>query len=119
MNDDLSNLFDKFNINKDSNQSNISTTIEKIDRLSKAMILANIFVSTNLSTAAAKLVNLKTGEVICDSVQYFAGANKHVSHSMPDRPSRFKDKIGKKIYVFFIIFVESSNPPSPVSNTTI
>ena len=49
---------------------------------------------------AAKLVNLKTGEVICDSVQYFLGANKHVSHSIPDRPSRFKDKIGKTEFDF-------------------
>jgi hypothetical protein len=49
---------------------------------------------------AAKLVNLKTGEVICDAVQYFAGANKHVSHSIPDRPSRFKDKIGKTEFDF-------------------
>lgn len=49
---------------------------------------------------AAKLLNLKTGEVICDSVQYFAGANKHVSHSIPDAPSRFKDKIGKTEFDF-------------------
>ena len=45
--------------------------------------------------AAARLINLKTGEVICDDVAYFAGANKHVCHSKPDSPSRFKDKIGK------------------------
>ena len=45
--------------------------------------------------AAARLINLKTGEVICDDVAYFAGANKHVCHSKPDLPSRFKDKIGK------------------------
>ena len=49
---------------------------------------------------AAKLVNLKTGEVICDSVQYFLGANKHVSHSIPDSPCRFKDKIGKTEFDF-------------------
>lgn len=49
---------------------------------------------------AAKLVNLKTGEVVCDSIQYFVGANKHVSHSIPDAPSRFKDKIGKTEFDF-------------------
>ena len=45
--------------------------------------------------AAARLIKLKTGEFICDDVAYFAGANKHVCHSKPDLPSRFKDKIGK------------------------
>ena len=49
---------------------------------------------------AAKLVNLKTGEVICDSVQYFLGANKHVSPFIPDAPSRFQDKIGKTEFDF-------------------
>ena len=49
---------------------------------------------------AAKLLNLKTGEVICDCVQYFAGANKHVSHVKADSPGRFKDKIGKTEFDF-------------------
>jgi len=49
---------------------------------------------------AAKLLNLKTGEVICDSIQYFIGANKHVSHSKPDAPCRFKDTIGKTSFDF-------------------
>ena len=48
----------------------------------------------------AKLLNLKTGEVICDCVQYFAGANKHVSHVKADSPGRFKDKIGKTEFDF-------------------
>ena len=49
---------------------------------------------------AAKLVNLRTGDVLCDSISYFAGADKHVSHSIPDAPSRFKDKIGKSEFDF-------------------
>ena len=49
---------------------------------------------------AAKLLNLKTGEVICDCVQYFLGGNKHVPCSKPDAPSRFKDKIGKTEFDF-------------------
>lgn len=49
---------------------------------------------------AAKLTNLKTGEILCDSIQYFIGANKHVSHSIPDAPSQFKDKIGKTQFDF-------------------
>ncbi len=49
---------------------------------------------------AAKLTNLKTGEVLCDSVQYFAGGNKHVSGSIPDAPCRFRDKIGKTEFDF-------------------
>lgn len=50
--------------------------------------------------ASARLVNLRTGETICDAVAYFAGGNKHVSHSVPDAPSRFKDKIGKAEFDF-------------------
>ncbi len=49
---------------------------------------------------AAKLTNLKTGEVICDCVQYFAGANKHVSPSSPNAPNRFKDRIGRTEFDF-------------------
>ena len=35
-----------------------------------------------------------------DLIQYFIGANKHVSHSVPDAPCRFKDKIGKTSFDF-------------------
>ena len=35
---------------------------------------------------AAKLLNLKTGEVLCDSVQYFAGGNKHGTETQRRRP---------------------------------
>ncbi len=49
---------------------------------------------------AAKLLNLRTGEVICDAVQYFFGKDKCVSHSKPDSPSRFSDKIGKTSFDF-------------------
>ncbi len=49
---------------------------------------------------AAKLVNLKTGEVLCDSISYFIGANKHVPPAKGDVPNRFKDKIGKSEFDF-------------------
>ena len=49
---------------------------------------------------AAKLVNLKTGEVICDSVQYFVGGNKYVPPAKGDVPNRFKGKIGKTEFDF-------------------
>ena len=48
----------------------------------------------------AKLVNLKTGEVVVDSMQYFIGANKHVPPAKGDVPNRFKDKIGKTEFDF-------------------
>ena len=49
---------------------------------------------------AAKLTNVKTGEVICDSIQYFLGANKHVPPAKGDVPNRYKDKIGKTEFDF-------------------
>ncbi|MBQ8184095.1 MAG: DUF2804 domain-containing protein [Clostridia bacterium] len=48
----------------------------------------------------AKLVNLQTGEVICDSMQYFLGSNKHIPPAKGDIPNRFKDKIGKTEFDF-------------------
>ena len=67
------------------------------DKMQMLISFANINIG---GYVAAKLVNLKTGEVICDSVQYFAGANKHVSHSKPDSPCRFSDRIGKTEFDF-------------------
>lgn len=48
----------------------------------------------------AKLVNLETGEVICDAMQYFLGANKHVPPAKGDVPNRYKDKVGKAEFDF-------------------
>ncbi len=67
------------------------------DKMQMLISFANINIG---GYVAAKLVDLKTGEVICDSVQYFAGANKHVSRFVPDAPCRFRDKIGKTEFDF-------------------
>lgn len=64
------------------------------DEMQVLVSFANIGIGGYVS---ARLVNLKTGETVCDAVQYFAGTNKHVSHSIPDAPSRYKDKIGKTL----------------------
>ena len=48
----------------------------------------------------AKLVDLATGEVIVDALQYFLGANKHVPPAKGDVPNRYKDKIGKAEFDF-------------------
>lgn len=48
----------------------------------------------------AKLVNLQTGEVICDSIQYFLGTNKHVPPARGDVPNRYKDKVGNAEFDF-------------------
>ena len=48
----------------------------------------------------AKMVDLKTGEIIFDHVQYFIGANKHVPPANGDIPNRFKEKIGKTEFDF-------------------
>ncbi|MBR4286171.1 MAG: DUF2804 domain-containing protein [Clostridia bacterium] len=59
------------------------------------------FANINLGGyVGAKLVNLKTGEVICDSIQFFLGANKHVPPVKGDVPNRYKDKIGKVEFDF-------------------
>lgn len=67
------------------------------DKMQILISFANINIG---GYVAAKLVNLKTSEVICDCVQYFAGANRHVSRSLPDSVSRFKDRIGKTEFDF-------------------
>lgn len=67
------------------------------DKMQMLISFANISLG---GYAGAKLVDLKTGEVVCDSMQYFLGANKHVSHSKPDAPNRFKEKIGKTEFDF-------------------
>ena len=67
------------------------------DKMQILVSFANINVG---GYVGAKLLNLQTGEVICDSMQYFLGANKHVSHSKPDAPCRFADKIGKTEFDF-------------------
>ena len=67
------------------------------DKMQILVSFANITIG---GYVAAKLVDLKSGKVLCDSIQYFIGANKHVSHAKPDSPSRFKDKIGKTEFDF-------------------
>ena len=47
-----------------------------------------------------RLVNIRTGEVIIDSNEYFLGANKHVPPARGDVPNRFNDKIGKTLFDF-------------------
>ena len=49
---------------------------------------------------AAKLTDLKSGEVICDAISYFAGGNRYVPPAKGDVPGRFKDKIGKAEFDF-------------------
>lgn len=49
----------------------------------------------------AKLTELKSGEVLCDAISYFAGSNKYVPLPKGDRPGRFKHKIGKTEFDFF------------------
>ncbi len=59
------------------------------------------FANINLGGyVGAKLVDLKTGEVICDSIQYFLGANKHVPPAKGDIPNRYKDKVGNAEFDF-------------------
>ncbi len=59
------------------------------------------FANINLGGyVGAKLVDLKTGEVICDSIQYFLGANKHVPPAKGDVPNRYKDKVGNAEFDF-------------------
>ena len=72
-------------------------TIHVGDEMQVLISFANINIG---GYVAAKLVNLKTGEVICDAIQYFVGANKHVSPPVIDVPNRFKDKIGKTEFDF-------------------
>ena len=72
-------------------------TIHVGDEMQVLISFANINIG---GYVAAKLVNLKTGEVICDAIQYFIGANKHVSPPVIDVPNRFKDKIGKTEFDF-------------------
>lgn len=73
-------------------------TIHVGDEMQVLISFANINIG---GYVAAKLVNLKTGEVICDSVQYFLGADKHVSPPVIDVSNRFKDKIGKTEFDFY------------------
>lgn len=47
-----------------------------------------------------RLVNIKTGEVIIDSNEYFLGPNKYVPPARGDVPNRFNDKIGKTMFDF-------------------
>ena len=61
------------------------------DQMQVLVSFANINIG---GYVAAKLVDLKTGEVIVDACQYFLGANKHVPPAKGDVPNRFKDKIG-------------------------
>ena len=49
---------------------------------------------------AAKLVDLKTGEVIIDAIQYFIGGKKHIPPAKGDAVNRFKDKIGSAEFDF-------------------
>lgn len=50
---------------------------------------------------AAKFLNLKSGEVIADTIQYFLGGkNKHIPPAKGDVPNRFKDKIGSAEFDF-------------------
>ncbi len=61
------------------------------DQIQILVSFANINVGGYVS---AKFVDLKTGEVLVDAMQYFLGANKHVPPAKGDVPNRFKDKIG-------------------------
>lgn len=49
----------------------------------------------------AKIVDIVTGEVIVDTIQYFVGGwNKHIPPAKGDVPNRYKDKIGKAEFDF-------------------
>lgn len=72
-------------------------TIHVGDEMQVLISFANITIG---GYVAAKLVNLKTGEVICDAVQYFVGGNKYVPPKRGDAPNRFKEKIGKTQFDF-------------------
>lgn len=72
-------------------------TIHVGDEMQILVSFANINIG---GYVAAKLVDLKSGAVICDAVQYFIGGNKHVSPAKGDIPVRFKDKIGKTEFDF-------------------
>ena len=72
-------------------------TIHVGDEMQVLISFANITIG---GYVAAKLVDLKTGKVICDAVQYFVGGKKHVSPPVIDVPNRFKDKIGKTEFDF-------------------
>lgn len=61
------------------------------DQVQILVSFANITVG---GYVGAKLVDLKTGEVKVDAMQYFLGTNKHVPPEKGDVPNRFKDKIG-------------------------
>ena len=48
----------------------------------------------------AKMVDLKTVEVICDAIQYFLGGKKHIPPAKGDVPNRMQDKIGNAVFDF-------------------
>lgn len=72
-------------------------TIHVGDEMQVLISFANINIG---GYVAAKLVDLKTGKVICDSIQYFIGGNKYVPPVKGDSPNRFKEKIGKTEFDF-------------------
>lgn len=93
-----------FTYNRDSVKKGIISrkewdfyTIHVGDEMQVLISFANINIG---GYVAAKLVDLKTGEVICDSIQYFLGGNRHIPPSKGDIPNRFKDKIGKTEFDF-------------------
>ncbi len=67
------------------------------DRMQLLISFANINIG---GYVGAKLVDLKTGEVLVDATQYFLGPNKHVPPAKGDVPNRFKDKIGATEFDF-------------------
>ena len=67
------------------------------DKYQILVSFANITVGGYVS---AKLMDIKTGEVIVDAMQYFLGTNKHVPPATSEAPNRYKDKIGKAEFDF-------------------
>ena len=77
-------------------------TIHVGDEMQILVSFANITIG---GYVAAKLVDLKTGRVICDAVQYFIGSRKYVAPKRADVPNRFKEKIGKAGYICIIAII--------------
>ncbi len=67
------------------------------DEMQLLISFANIHIG---GYVGVRLVNIRTGEVILDSNEYFLGTNRYVPPARGDVPNRFNDKIGKTMFDF-------------------
>ena len=70
------------------------------DEMQLLISFANIHIG---GYVGVRLVNIRTGEVIIDSNEYFLGTNKYVPPAKGDVPNRFNDKIGKTLFAILAL----------------